>query len=38
MQSCSSEEDLMFNEPNSSDASLSHLVVKFENRIYETDV
>lgn len=38
MQSCSSEEDLMLNEPNSSDASLSHLVVKFENRIYETDV
>ena len=24
MQSCSSEEDLMLNEPNSSDASLSH--------------
>lgn len=38
MQSCSSEEDLMLNEPNSSDASLSHLVIKFENRIYETDV
>lgn len=38
MQSCSSEEDLMFNESNSSDASLSHLVIKFENQIYETDV
>lgn len=38
MQSCTSDEEPMMPETTESETSISHMVVKFEDRIYETDV
>lgn len=38
MQSCSSESEPMMVEPNEVNTEISHMVVKFEDKIYETDV
>ena len=37
MQSCTSDEEPMMPETTKSETSISHMVVKFEDRIYETD-
>lgn len=37
MQSCTSDEEPMMQETTESETSISHMVVKFEDRIYETD-
>lgn len=38
MQSCSSESEPMMEEPNEVNIEISHMVVKFGDKIYETDV
>lgn len=38
MQSCSSESEPMMAEPNEVNTEISHMVVKFGDKIYETDV
>lgn len=38
MQSCSSDQEPQIPETQKPDASISHMVVKFEDKIYETDV
>ena len=38
VQSCSSDQDSMYLDPTSQESEISHMVVKFEGRTYETDV
>ena len=38
MQSCSSDQEPMYLDPTSQESEISHMVVKFDGRTYETDV